>query len=374
MTDGGPEGRAAPAARPGVMEISAYVGGASGTANAARTVKLSSNECAWGPSPKAIAAFEAASKKLYRYPDGGAADLRAAIARRFGLDPSRIVCGAGSDEIISLLCQAYLAPGDEVLYSAHGFLMYRISTLAAGGVPVTAPETDLRADVDALLAKVTDRTRIVFLANPNNPTGTYLPSSEVRRLHAGLRPDILLVLDAAYAEFVRRNDYEAGIEMVATSENVVMTRTFSKLYGLAGLRVGWAYCPAGVADVLNRVRGPFNVNLAAQAAAAAALADAAWAEKVATDTIRLRAEATERLTALGLAVTPSEGNFILVHFPEAAGRTAQDADAFLQKEGVIVRRMEGYGLPAALRISIGTEDETRACLESLTAFVESWGG
>ncbi|MDX5360165.1 MAG: aminotransferase class I/II-fold pyridoxal phosphate-dependent enzyme, partial [Alphaproteobacteria bacterium] len=247
-------------------------------------------------------------------------------------------------------------------------------TLAAGGVPVTAPETDLRADVDALLAKVTDRTRIVFLANPNNPTGTYLPSSEVRRLHAGLRPDILLVLDAAYAEFVRRNDYEAGIEMVATSENVVMTRTFSKLYGLAGLRVGWAYCPAGVADVLNRVRGPFNVNLAAQAAAAAALADAAWAEKVATDTIRLRAEATERLTALGLAVTPSEGNFILVHFPEAAGRTAQDADAFLQKEGVIVRRMEGYGLPAALRISIGTEDETRACLESLTAFVESWGG
>src|SRR5690606_24331634 len=232
-----------------------------------------------GPSPRAVEAFRAAADTLALYPDGSATRLRTALARHYGLNADRIVCGAGSDELLSLLAYAYLGPGDEAIHTRHGFLVYEIAIRAAGATPVVAPEMDLKADVDAILDRVGERTRIVFLANPNNPTGTYLPIDEIRRLHAGLPPSVLLILDAAYAEYVRRNDYEAGIELVATSENVVMTRTFSKVYGLASLRLGWAYCPASVADVLNRIRGPFNVNGAALEAGIAALADTSHIER-----------------------------------------------------------------------------------------------
>ncbi|HRN84048.1 MAG TPA: histidinol-phosphate transaminase, partial [Hyphomicrobium sp.] len=244
---------AAPKPRPGVLDIEAYVPGESYVPGGLKPIKLSSNETPLGPSPRAVEAFRTAATSLERYPDGQAAELRQAIARRFGLDANRIVCGAGSDELISLITHAYLGPGDEGLFTEHGFLLYRIVVLAAGATPVVVPETDLRADVDAILAHVTPRTRMVFLANPNNPTGTYLPIDEVRRLRTGLPSDTLLVLDAAYAEYVRRNDYEAGLELVATTENTVMTRTFSKIFGLAGLRIGWAYCPEAVADALNRI-------------------------------------------------------------------------------------------------------------------------
>src|SRR3712207_4575115 len=268
----------------------------------------------------------------------------------------RMICGAGSDELLSLLTTAYVGPGDEGVFTEHGFLVYRIAILAAGGTPVVAKERDLTADVDAILACITERTRIVFLANPNNPTGTYLPFDEVKRLHAGLPPHVLLVLDAAYAEYVRRNDYASGLELVATAENVVMTRTFSKIYGLAALRLGWMVGPAHVVDAVNRIRGPFNVNGAAIAAGVAAIADDAHVAAAGAHNDEWLPWLTREIGALGLAVTPSVGNFLLVHFPTASGRTAKDADAFLTSRGLVLRRVDPYGLPNALRLTIGTAE------------------
>ncbi len=360
-----------PKPRPGVLDIEAYVPGESHVPGGLKPVKLSSNETPLGPSPKAIEAFAAAGTALERYPDGQASALRQAIARRFGLNPDRIVCGAGSDELISLIAHAYLGPGDEGLYTEHGFLLYRIVILAAGATPVVAPEKDLKADVDAILARVTPRTRIVFLANPNNPTGTYLGIDEVRRLRASLPADVLLVLDAAYAEYVRRNDYEAGLELVATTENTVMTRTFSKIFGLAGLRIGWAYCPAAVADALNRIRGPFNLSAPSIAAGAAAMEDWSHIEAAVRHNDEWLPWLTAEIEKLGLTVTPSVANFILVHFPKDSGRDAAACDAFLKQRGVIVRRVAGYGLPGALRITIGSESDNRKVVEALAAFAGS---
>lgn len=358
-----------PEAKPGVMQIAAYVGGESKIPGVERVIKLSSNEGPFGPPPGASKAHAEASANLNRYPDGGAVELRGAIGARFGLDPERIVCGAGSDELISLLCKAYAGPGDEVLYSEHGFLMYPISAKAAGATPVTAPETNRTADVDALLAAVTDKTRILFLANPNNPTGTYLPADEVKRLRDGLRDDILLVIDAAYAEYVTVDDYTPGIELVDAGENTVMTRTFSKIYGLGGVRLGWAYAPANVVDVLNRVRGPFNVGAAAMAAGVEAMKDIGFETMSREHNIKWRDWTTKELGRLGLDVTPSIGNFLLVCFAGQPGRDAEAADAFLKSKGIVVRRMGGYGFPNCLRISIGLEDEMRTVVETLAAFL-----
>ena len=281
----------------------------------ARIHKLSSNETPLGPSPKAIEAYKSLAGHLEEYPDGAATKLREAIGRAFGLDPARIVCGAGSDDLLNLLARAYLADGDEAIHTTHGFLVYPIVTLGAGANPVIAPEKNHTADVDAMLAAVTARTRIVFLANPNNPTGTYVPFDEVRRLHRALPPQTLLVLDAAYAEYVRRNDYEAGIELVATSENVVMCRTFSKVHGLAALRLGWMYGPAHVVDAVNRIRGPFNVNSAAIAAGVAAIEDSGHVERSVAHNEKWLAWLTAEIGKLGLEVTPSAANFLLIHFP-----------------------------------------------------------
>ncbi len=253
---------AIPQPKAGILEIDPYVPGESSLPAGIKPIKLSSNETPLGPSPKAVAAFHETAGTLERYPDGSATLLRAAIAARYGLNPSRIVCGAGSDELLTMLAHAYLGPGDEAIFTEHGFLLYRIIVLANGATPVVAPESNYRTDVDAILERVSERTKMVFLANPNNPTGTYISFDEVRSLRARLPGHVLLVLDAAYAEYVQRNDYEAGIELVATTENTVMTRTFSKIHGLAGLRLGWAYCPEAVADVLNRIRGPFNISAA----------------------------------------------------------------------------------------------------------------
>jgi histidinol-phosphate aminotransferase len=358
-----------PAPKPGVLEIVPYVGGRAGVAGLAHPVKLSSNESALGPSRLALAAYEEAAKGLSVYPDGGAQILRQAIAEVHGLDVARIVCGNGSDELLHLLATAYLRPGDEVLFSKHAFLVYRIAALANGGLPVTAPEKHLRVDVDAMLAHVTPKTRLVYLANPNNPTGTYLPHDEVRRLHAGLPADTTLVIDAAYAEYVRRNDYEAGVEMVSRFPNVVMTRTFSKVYGLAGLRIGWAYCPADVADVLNRVRGPFNVSVPAQRAGAAALKDRAHVERSVEHNERWRAYLTDAIRKTGLRVDDSVANFLLIHFPNATGKTAADADRFLCKRGLILRGVANYGLPDCLRLTVGPEDANRRVAEVLADFM-----
>jgi histidinol-phosphate aminotransferase len=291
------------------------------------------------------------------------------IASQYGLNPANIVCGNGSDELLELLARAYLGPGDEGLFSEHGFLVYRIATQAAGAMPVAAPEKDFRTDVDAILAHVTSKTRIVFIANPNNPTGTYLPMDEVRRLHAGLSGNVLLVLDAAYAEYVRRNDYEAGIELVSASENVVMTRTFSKIHGLAALRIGWCFCPTHVADALNRIRGPFNLNSAAIAAGAAAIGDRDHVERAVEYNEKWLAWTAAELSRLGLRVTPSVGNFILIHFPDQSGRTAAEADDFLSERGFILRSVKGYGIPGALRMTIGPEEANRGVVKTLADFL-----
>jgi histidinol-phosphate aminotransferase len=362
-----------PRPRPGVLDITPYVPGKSVLEGARPVIKLSSNETPFGPSPRAVEAYLAAADCLSRYPDGSARGLREAIAKIYGLDAERIVCGAGSDELLNLLATAYLGPGDEAIYSEHGFLVYRIAIMACGATPVVAPERALTADVDGILACVTPATRLVFLANPNNPTGTYLSFDEVKRLRAGLPGEVLLVLDAAYAEFVRANDYEAGIELVATTQNTVMTRTFSKIYGLASLRLGWAYCPQGVADALNRVRGPFNVSGPAIAAGIAALADQAEVQRVATHNEIWRRRMAEALVGMGLEVTPSAANFLLIHFPKGNGRSAAAADAFLHRRGIILRRLEEYGLPSALRLTVGTEEDNRAVLEALAAFMGAQG-
>jgi histidinol-phosphate aminotransferase len=358
-----------PAPRANVLEIEAYVPGKSEAPGAAKVFKLSSNETPLGPSPRAIEAFRANAGRLAFYPEGSASALREAIGARYGLDPNHIICGNGSDDILSLIAHAYLGPGDEGLYTQHGFLEYPIVIRAAGATAVGASETNLTVDVDQLLAKTTARTKVVFLANPNNPTGTYAPFAEVKRLHAGLAPNVLLVLDAAYAEYVSRNDYAAGIELAAVSDNVVMTRTFSKIYGLANLRLGWAYGPAPVIDALNRIRGPFNVNGAAIEAGVAALSDAAHLDQAIAHNDRWLPWLTREIENLGVEVTPSVGNFLLLHFPEKEGHTAKAADAFLTARGFVLRAVGAYGLPQCLRMTIGSEEANRGVVAALADFM-----
>jgi histidinol-phosphate aminotransferase len=358
----------APVPKPGILDINAYVPGESVVPGGLKPIKLSSNETPLGPSPKAIDAYNAVGASLERYPDGAATELRQAIGQAYGLNPDRIICGCGSDELLNLLAHAYVGPGDEAIFTEHGFLVYRIVTLGNGATPVVVPEKNHTADVDAILARVTPRTKIVFLANPNNPTGTYIPFDEVRRLRQGLPGNVLLVIDAAYGEYVRRNDYEAGIELVATTENTVMTRTFSKIHGLAALRLGWAYCPRAIADVLNRIRGPFNVTAPAIAAGIAAIEDKGHMERSIAHNDEWLPWMTAQVEKLGLKVTPSVGNFILIHFPEGREGGAVAADEFLKSRGIIMRRVAGYGLPNALRMTIGTAEENRATAAALVEF------
>jgi histidinol-phosphate aminotransferase len=360
-----------PVPRPGVLAIEPYVPGKSGAHGVAKIYKLSSNETPLGPSPRAVDALQLASSKLELYPDGSVSRLRAAIGERFGLDPNRIVCGNGSDDLLHLLAMAYVGPGDEGILTEHGFAVYKIAILTAGGTPVIAKEKNLTADVDAILACVTERTRIVYIANPNNPTGTYVPFSEVQRLHAALPKNVLLVLDGAYSEYVKAVDYSDGTELVAANENVVMTRTFSKIFGLASLRLGWCYAPAAVCDALNRIRGPFNVNGGALEAGIASLADVAHLESAVAHNQKWLAWLTSEIGALGLQVTPSVANFVLIHFPPASGFSAQAADDFLTARGLILRGVGSYGLPHALRLTVGTEEANRLVVAGLRDYLKA---
>ncbi len=357
-----------PRAQPGILDIDPYVPGKSKVSYDGPVYKLSSNETPLGASPKAIAAFQDVAEQLELYPDGSSLALRQAIAGRFGLNGEHIVCGSGSDELLQLISAAYLGQGDEAIYTRHGFLVYPIAIMANGATPVIADEVDYTANVDEIIAKLSAKTRIVFLANPNNPTGTYLAFDEVKRLHAALPENCLLVLDAAYAEYVKRNDYEAGIELVGASNNVVMTRTFSKIYGLAGLRLGWAYCAPAIANVLNRVRGPFNVNAPAIAAGVAAINDIDHIDKAVAHNLAWLEQMSEKLTGIGIGVTPSVGNFLLLHF--ASGK-AHAADDFLSANGVVLRTLDAYGLPDALRLTIGSDQANHRVIELLTKFMES---
>lgn len=355
--------------KPGIRDIEPYVAGRTPTREEQPAFKLSSNESALGPSPKAIAAYEAARNDLSSYPDGGAFILRSAIAELHGFDADRIVCGSGSEELLSLIARAYVRPGDEVIFTEHAFIVYRIAALSSSGRPVAVAEKELRADVDAILAHVSPRTRLLYLANPNNPTGSCLGAEEIARLHAGLPDTVLLVIDAAYAEYVQRADYEAGAELASRFDNVVMTRTFSKIYGLAGLRVGWAFCPEAVADTLNRVRGPFNVTTPAQVAAAAALSDCEHTARSVAHNAEWKTWLVQRIRAAGLQVDEGEGNFLLLRFPREKPHDARSADAFLTSRGFILRPVANYNLPHCLRLTIGAEEANRGVARALADFM-----
>ncbi|MEL7128211.1 MAG: histidinol-phosphate transaminase [Pseudomonadota bacterium] len=355
---------AGPQPLPNILDIVPYKGGEPSEGG----WKLSSNENPLGASKAAIEAMGDAAQHLEIYPDGGATRLRRAIAEKYGLDADRIVCGSGSDEIFQLLGRAFLRPGDEIVQTEHAFLVYRLVAQQSGAITVNAPETDLTADVDAMLACVTDKTRIVFLANPNNPTGSYIPFDEVKRLHAGLRDDILLVLDGAYAEYVRKNDYDAGTALAGEAPNVLMTRTFSKIHGLAALRLGWGYGPANVIDAIHRVRGPFNVNALAQAAGVGALQDDAFVQASITHNDASIERMSDGLKALGYTISPTVGNFLLIQFPDEPGKDKAAADAFLRARGIVIRDMTAYGLPNYLRLSFGTDEANSDVLAAFEAF------
>ncbi len=350
--------------QPGILDIALYQGGEAHVPGVADVVKLSSNENPFGPSEAAVEAFRRTARTLHRYPNTDHAALRRAIAEVYGLDPARIICGVGSDEIITFLCQAYAGPGDEVLYTEHGFLMYRISALAAGATPVEAQERQRKTDVDALLTACTDRTRLVFVANPNNPTGTMIPVAEVQRLVEGLPPQALLVLDGAYAEYVE--GYDGGAALVEARENVVMTRTFSKIYGLGGLRVGWGYGPQAVIDVLNRVRGPFNLSTTQLETAEAAVRDRAHTDRCRSENARMRAWLADALNEIGVPCDVPHANFVLARFDNSA--EAEACDAFLKGQGLIVRRVGGYKLPNCLRITVGDESACRRVAHAIAQF------
>jgi histidinol-phosphate aminotransferase len=363
-----------PEPKPGILEISPYVGGRASVPGVARAHKLSSNESPLGPSPKALAALDEAKASISIYPEGSARLLREAIAEFFGLDPARIIAsGDGSDALLTLLANAYLRPDDEVIFGEHAFLVYKIATLANSATPVMVPEKDtntgIKLDVDAMLAAVTPKTRMVYLANPNNPTGTCLNRDEMARLHAGLPETVLLVIDAAYAEYVSAKDYEAGLEMARNFSNVVMTRTFSKLYGLAGLRIGWMVAPEAVCDAINRIRGPFNTSWMQQLVGVAALQDREHFWAAVKHNSRWLPWITDEIRKAGLRVDDSVANFVLIHFPHHGAKTASAADAYLNQGGIILRAVTNYGLPNALRMTVGTEEQNRLAVCLLQQFM-----
>lgn len=359
-----------PRPRPGVLDLPSYKQGESTLGEARSVLKLSANEAPLGPSPKAMAALLGALDRVHVYPDGAARALREAIAAVHELAPERLMVGAGSDELIQLLCRAYLGPGDAILYPRHGFLMYPIYARQAGAEVLTAPETaDLRADVDALLEAMTPAVRMVFLANPNNPTGTMIPWSEVQRLREGLPGDVLLVLDGAYAEVVDAPAYDPGVTMVRERDDTVMLRTFSKGYGLAALRLGWAYAPAAVLDAMGRMRSPFSVTTLSLEAGVAAVQDQDHVRRTRDHVTAERARMTQALRGMGLWTSESVANFVLVRFPEHPGKDAAEADASLRANGIIVRRMDAYGLPDCLRITIGTSAQVGTVIDALDRFV-----
>lgn len=352
------------APQPGILDIELYTSGSNTIEGVSNVLKLSSNENPYGPSDAAVDAFRRASYDLHRYPSSDHRSLRTAIAETHGLDADRVICGAGSDEIIALLCQAYAGPGDEVIHTEHGFAMYRISTLAAGATPVSVPERDRVTDVDAILAGCTEKTKLVFIANPNNPTGTMIGGNELARLAEGLPAQAILVLDGAYADYVE--DYDGGARLLDGRDNVVMTRTFSKLYGLGGLRVGWGYGPKEIIDVLDRIRGPFNVSSAALATAEAAVKDTGYVAKCREDNIRWRAWLAKALAEHGVVSDTSLANFILARFADQ--KEAVACDAYLKKQGLIVRQVGGYNLPNCLRITIGDEASCRRVAHAVGQF------
>ncbi|WP_245863722.1 histidinol-phosphate transaminase [Caulobacter mirabilis] len=358
-----------PVPKPGILEIEPYKPGKAKADGIENPIKLSANENILGASPKAVEAFAEGAAKMALYPDPRASILRGAIAEKYGLEPDRLLFGCGSDEVFQLLNQTFLEPGDNIVQPAHGFAAWAIGARACGGEVRNAPEKDLHVDVDAILELVDERTRLVFVANPANPTGTWIPFSEIRRLHEALPPSVVLVLDGAYAEFQSDRDHADDFELARHEHNVVVTRTFSKIHGLASLRVGWAYLPAEMTAAVDRIRLPFNVNIPAQLAAVAALGDDDFQRRSVELVEIWRPWLTQQLSGLGLDVVPSAANFVLVKFPSTPGKTAVEAEAFLTSRGYLVRGVANYGLPDHVRITIGLEEHNRAVVDLLAEFM-----
>lgn len=361
-----------PAPKEWILGISPYVPGKAAADDGRPLIKLSANENPLGTGEAARAALVAATADLATYPDPGAAKLREAIAAAHRLDPARVIYGTGSDELLHLAASGYAGPGDEVLYVRYGFSVYDIAARRVGATPVIAPDRDYATDIDALLACVTDKTKVLFLANPNNPTGTMTPREDIARLHAALRPDILFVLDQAYAEYLDADEDDGGLELAKSAANVFVTRTFSKIYGLAAERIGWGYASAEVIDVLHRIRAPFNVTAAGQAAAVAAINDQTWVETSRAHNRRWREWLAGEIASLsnhGLRAVPSKANFILILFGGAL--TAEAAMKGLWDEGYATRWLPGQGLPHGLRITIGTEQQVRSIAAKLRAMAEA---
>ena len=358
-----------PMPKPGILDIQAYKPGKAKADGVENPIKLSANENILGCSDLARAAYAEAAGKLNLYPEGRASILRAAVAEKFGLEPERLLFGCGSDEVFQLLNQTFLEPGDNIIQPEHGFAAWAIGARACGGEVRFAPEKDLHVNVDAILAMVDERTRLVFIANPANPTGTWIPFSEIRRLHEALPPSVVLVLDGAYAEFQTGAGNREDFDLARHELNIVVTRTFSKIHGLAALRVGWGYLPAEKAEAVDRIRLPFNINIPAQLAAVAALSDDHFQQRSIDLVETWRPWLTQQLSGLGLDVAPSAANFVLVGFPRTPGTTAVEAEAFLASKGLLTRGVGNYRLPDHLRITIGLEEHNRAVVDGLAEFM-----
>lgn len=354
---------------PHIAATKPYVPGGKLHGTAGPVAMLASNENPFGPSPKAVEAARAAAAGVHIYPDPDYGALRAAIAAAKGIgDVARIVTAAGSDEIIHLLTQCYAGPGDEVLFTEHAFSMYRVSAGAHGATPVTVPETDMTAGVNAILGAVTPRTKILFLANPNNPTGTMVSVEDLKALQDALPPHVLFVIDGAYSEYLGP-DYEAALrDLVDRRENTVMMRTFSKIYGLAALRLGWAYMPLAIADVYQRIRGPFNVNALAVAAGIASVGDEDFLAQSRAHNTKWRAILTDELNAMGLATPAAHANFVVPDFGSA--ERADAANQYLKQNGILIRAIAGYGLPTKLRITVGSAEDNRRVLDALKGYCQ----
>ncbi|MBL4602645.1 MAG: histidinol-phosphate transaminase [Emcibacteraceae bacterium] len=352
-----------------INDLNVYITGKSKVGDFKNPHKLSANESALGPSPMAMEAYKKAASELHRYPDPTYNELRTTLAKKYDIEPEQILCGVGSDEILKLACRAYLKPGDEALYVAHSFSMYPIAIKSVGGIAIEVKDVDYTADIDNIIKAITDKTRIIFIANPNNPTGTYLSVNEIERLWQNVPEHILLVLDAAYAEFVSNDDYDAGIELAGRASNVLMTRTFSKLYGLAALRLGWGYACKEISKTLDKIRDPFNVPSSAQVAGVAALNDLDFQKKATSFNQKWRTWLERELSALGLMAIPSATNFILFGF-ENKNKSAKDANDFLTQRGYILRYYSGQGLENFLRLTVGTEKENKEIIKLLKEFLE----
>lgn len=361
--------RQLPKPRACIFDVAPYIPGRSKAESISDVYKLSSNESPFGPSPKAVEAYHQAARDIGRYPNGSADAVREALSKKFAIEPERIVCGTGIDNLLDVITRVFLEKGDEAIATQYGFNMFPIYIRASGATLVEAPERNYCADVDAILARISERTKVIILANPNNPTGAYLPGSEIRRLHAGLPSSCLFVLDEAYAEYIV-SEKPCGLELARKAQNILVLRTFSKVYGLAGLRLGWAYGPLEIINFLHRARNVFNVSVPAAAAAVAALGDQAHIDKSVAHNNRWREWLAHELLGLGLKITPSETNFLLVHFPAGTAHNAEAADAYLLSKGYILRPLRPYDLPDALRLTIGTEAENKAVAKHLRDFLK----